>query len=130
MKDFKVIVAGGRDFKDFELAIHHLDILLFRKGQDVEIISGGQVTTDKETGKKYGADHIGEWYATTYRQCKLKKFPADWGTHGKSAGPKRNKQMAEYADALVAFWDGKSRGTKNMIDEAKLAGLEVRVIMY
>ena len=44
-------------------------------------------------------------------------FPADWDKHGRAAGPIRNKQMADYADVLIAVWDGKSRGTKNMIDE-------------
>jgi len=130
METFKVIVAGGRTFKDMRLAFEELDRLLIDKGETVEIVSGGQCTTDPKTGRKYGADYIGEKYATTYRHCKLTKFPADWNTHGKSAGPKRNRQMAEYADALVAFWDGKSHGTKNMIDYAKGKGLKVRIIRY
>ena len=45
---------------------------------------------------------------------KIKKFPAEWDTYGASAGPIRNKQMAEYADALVLIWDGKSRGSQSM----------------
>ena len=53
----------------------------------------------------------------------MTKFPADWNRFGRTAGPKRNKQMANYANTLVAFWDGKSRGTKNMIDLAKCRGL-------
>jgi len=50
--------------------------------------------------------------------------------YGNAAGPIRNKQMAEYADALVAVWDGKSRGTKNMIDTAISMGLDVKVLNY
>ncbi len=44
----------------------------------------------------------------------IKEFPADWGTHVRAAGPIRNQQMAEYADALVLIWDGNSRGSQNM----------------
>jgi hypothetical protein len=62
--------------------------------------------------------------------CPVKLFPADWNTHGTAAGPIRNKQMAEYADGLIAFWDRKSKGTKNMIDTAISHGLPVVVIEY
>lgn len=57
-------------------------------------------------------------------------FKADWDKHGKAAGFKRNTEMAKYADALIAFWDGKSKGTKHMIDTAKSHNLKVRVIAY
>lgn len=57
-------------------------------------------------------------------------MPADWDLYGKSAGFKRNVQMAEYADALVAFWDGASSGTKHMIETAQKMGLDVRVKKY
>jgi len=60
----------------------------------------------------------------------LIKFPAEWNKFGKAAGPKRNKEMAIAADALIAFWDGKSRGTKNMIELAKQKGLKVKVILF
>lgn len=54
-------------------------------------------------------------------------FPADWNKHGKSAGPIRNEEMAEYADALIAVWDGQSRGTRNMINTALDENLHVYV---
>ena len=60
-------------------------------------------------------------------------FPADWDKFGKSAGYKRNVQMAEYAGSgamLIAFWDGKSSGTKNMIENATKLGLKVHIINY
>ena len=57
-------------------------------------------------------------------------MPADWDLYGKSAGFKRNVQMAKYADALVAFWDGVSSGTKHMIETAQKMGLDVRVKKY
>ena len=55
---------------------------------------------------------------------------AEWIKYGRAAGPRRNKQMAEYADALLAYWDGKSRGTKNMIELAKDKGLKIGVKIY
>ncbi|WP_197026348.1 hypothetical protein [Polaribacter sp. Hel_I_88] len=58
------------------------------------------------------------------------RFPAEWNKFGKAAGPVRNKEMAIYADALIAFWDGKSRGTKNMIQLAKQNGLLLKVILF
>ena len=60
----------------------------------------------------------------------IHRFPADWDSFGKSAGYIRNEQMAQNADALVAFWDGQSRGTKHMIDLAHKYRLLVRVKKY
>jgi hypothetical protein len=81
------------------------------------------------SGAARGADRLGEKYAKE-RGYKVIRVPADWNRYGKSAGYIRNKEMAESSDALVAFWDGKSKGTKNMIDLAKEYGLKVRVIMF
>lgn len=61
------------------------------------------------------SDSSGEYWALA-KGININLFPADWDTHGNSAGPFRNKQMAEYADAALIFWDGKSRGSKNMAD--------------
>jgi len=115
---FKVIVAGGRDFVNYDLLKSKLDILLVNRNP-VEIVSGCA----------RGADKLGEVYAQS-AQVPVARFPAQWSEHGKSAGYIRNDQMAEYADALVAFWDGKSRGTKHMIDVAISRGLKIRVIRY
>ena len=87
--------------------------------KEVEIVSGTAA----------GADTLGERYAQE-KGYEVKKFPAQWDLYGKSAGYKRNQQMAEYADGLIAFWDGKSKGTKHMIDIANKMGLKVRVIRY
>lgn len=115
---FKVIIAGTRSFDDYELLQAKMDHLLSRRCE-VEIVSG--------TAR--GADQLGERYAAA-RGFALKRFPADWDTYGKSAGYRRNAEMAEYADAAVVFWDGKSKGSKHMIDLARAKGLEVRVIVY
>lgn len=69
------------------------------------------------SGGARGADKLGEVYAKD-NGYNLRIFPADWNTHGYKAGFLRNEEMAEYADALAAFWDGKSRGTKHMISTA------------
>lgn len=89
-------------------------------------------TTDKiqiVCGKARGADTLGEEYAKL-RSLDIAYYPANWDHDGKSAGFKRNVEMAKNADALVAFWDGKSRGTKHMIETGKKRGLKVRIVKY
>ncbi len=129
----KVIIAGGRDFDNYDLLDKEVSSILNSMVNipmdDFELVSGGQVTTDYTTGKKYGADYLGEKYAKD-NNFDLKGFPADWNKYNKAAGPIRNKQMAEYADVLIAFWDGKSKGTKHMIELAKNKGLKVYIINY
>jgi len=80
------------------------------------------------SGAARGADTLGEEWAV---MCgiPIEKYPADWNAHGKSAGYKRNTVMAEHAEALIALWDGKSRGTAHMIEIAKRHGLRVHVEM-
>ena len=97
-----------------------LDKILSKFPKDqIEIVSGAAK----------GADALGEQYAKQ-RGYKLTRFPADWAAYDNSAGPRRNKEMAEYADFLVAFHDGFSRGTANMITTATDLGLVVRTIKY
>jgi hypothetical protein len=114
----KIIIAGGRDFNDYNKLCQFCDKILSEQ-TEVEIVSG----------TANGADKLGEKYANDNGHP-IKQFPADWDKFGKSAGYKRNAQMAEYADALIAFWDGKSRGTKHMIDLAKRAKLKVRISYF
>jgi len=114
----KVIIAGGRGFNDYDLLCRKADKILSRQSE-IEIVSGAA----------RGADKLGERYADE-RGYPIKRFPADWGTFGKKAGYMRNEDMAEYADALIAFWDGTSKGTKHMIDIARNNDLKVRVITY
>ena len=114
---FRVIIAGGREFNDYNLLKEKCDSVL-RNKKEVVIISGCA----------RGADILGEKYANE-KGFKIREYPADWNL-GKKAGYLRNTQMAENADALIAFWDGVSKGTKNMIDIATKKGLLVRVIRY
>ena len=78
------------------------------------------------SGCASGADAIGERYAKE-NGFKVEKYPADWKTYGRSAGPKRNKQMAEISDYVICFWDEKSKGTKTMIDYAIKCNKPVRI---
>lgn len=114
---YKVIIAGSRDFADYELLSSFADEVL-TGAEDIEIVSGGA----------RGADGLGERYARE-RGYALKVFPAEWKKWGRAAGPIRNGQMAGYADALIAFWDGQSSGTRDMIRKAEERGLRVKVRM-
>lgn len=114
----KVIIAGGRDFNNYDLLKEKCDIIL--SNQDEVIIVSGRAS---------GADSLGERYAKE-KGFKTELFPADWKKYGKSAGYVRNSEMAEVAESLIAFWDGRSRGTKHMIDIAKNKGLKVRIVNY
>ena len=113
----KTIVAGSRDFTDYELLKRQVNYYRAHKGIITEIVSGGA----------RGADMLGEQYAIEFN-LPLKIFPADWDKHGRAAGPIRNRQMADYADALIAVWDGQSRGTKNMINTMRVLGKSVFII--
>lgn len=115
----KVIIAGGRDFDDFDLVENAMSPLRRRVRLDMEVVSG----------RAKGADRLGELWAEVYR-VKVIQYPADWDQYGKAAGHKRNYAMARYADVLMAFWDGESRGTRNMIDTALREGLEIHVYRY
>ncbi len=115
----KIIIAGGRDFTNYELLKHFVAECLLGIVGDIEIVSGGAK----------GVDELGELFAFEHK-LKLTKFPADWNKYGKSAGPIRNAEMANYANMLIAFWDGQSKGTKNMIDCATKKGLVVKIVNY
>lgn len=113
-----VIIAGSRDFNNYELLVSKCDAIL-QNQTEVTIISG----------TANGADKLGERYAIE-RGHLCRRFPADWDKWGKSAGYKRNVEMAEIADGLIAFWNGDSRGTKHMIDIAKSKGLKIAIVNY
>jgi len=114
----KIIVAGGREFKDYSRLCKVLDHLLINQ-PDAVIVSG--------TAR--GVDQMGEKYAES-RNLKVVRYPANWDKYGKRAGYIRNQEMADNADALIAFWDSKSNGTGHMIDVAKKGNLKLRVINY
>lgn len=118
MTTFKVIIAGSRSFNDYDLLKQKCDKFLSQK-TNIEIVSG----------TANGADKLGERYARE-RGYILKQFPADWNKYGKGAGYIRNGEMSDYGEALIVFWDGKSRGTEHMIKTAKSSGLKVRIVRF
>ena len=107
----KLIVAGSRDLYFAHYFIDAIEGNVFdfddEDNELTEVVSG-----DCETG----VDKAGEGWANSVGLA-VTKFPADWDTHGKAAGPIRNKQMAKYADRLLLIWDGKSKGSANMKKE-------------
>lgn len=113
----KTIIAGSRAIDDW--AMLYVAVNWARVAEGIEV-------TEVVSGNARGVDLLGELYAEKYN-LPLHKFPADWETYGKSAGMIRNKQMLKNAEALIAVWDGKSKGTENMIDIARKAGLKVYV---
>jgi hypothetical protein len=115
----KIIIAGSRTFTNYKKLSEVCDQFL-QDQTDIEIVSGAYYK---------GADKLGEQYAIE-KGFKLTKFPADWNKYGKAAGPKRNEQMAKYADTLIAFWDGKSRGTKHMVEVAGILGFKTIIVYY
>ena len=118
----KVIVAGGRDFKNYKLLKCTLDNFQQEYGNITEVISGTAI----------GVDKLGEQYANE-NNIPIKRFVPDWQGLGKKAGHVRNRQMGdcakEHNGMLVAFWDKQSKGTKGMIDYATKIGLK-SVVMY
>ena len=116
----KIIIAGSRCFNDYNLLKNKCDYLLSNTNKNtIEIVSGTCNGTDK-LGEKYAKEN----------NLKLTLFPADWNSFGKSAGYIRNEEMAKYSDALIVFWDGKSKGTNHMIDLAKKYSLIVKTILF
>lgn len=109
----KTIIAGSR---------HITDPTPVRKAIEASKFE----ITEVVSGMAAGVDTIGVRLATQ-SDIPVAKFPPDWRKFGKRAGPIRNQQMADYADALIAVWDGRSRGTRDMIGKARRGGLRVFV---
>ena len=114
----KTIIAGGREITDHRKIFRAIAMARDAGWEISEVVSGccrGVDTIAAEAAGRKGV-HV-------------EPFPANWDKHGKAAGIIRNRQMAEYADALIAIWNGKSRGTRNMIEQAGKMGLRVFVVV-
>ncbi len=114
----RLIIAGGRDFKDDELM-----------GTKLELILGDELPDVVLCGMAAGADSLGYVWANA-NHVEVHEFPAEWDKFGKSAGYRRNEIMALNATHLIAFYDGESKGTRHMIDLARKEGLDVRIVRY
>lgn len=110
----RTIIAGSRTIKDYSVV-------------EKAVKASGFTITEVVSGNAAGVDKLGECYGANHN-ISVSLFPANWNQYGRSAGPIRNREMAENADALIAIWDGVSRGTKNMIDVARK--LKLKVFVY
>ena len=123
----KLAIIGGRDFTDFNKA--------------EQVFWEYYCFYDDETGKPYahideiisggakGADLIAKRLATKYK-VKYTEFPADWDKYGKFAGFKRNIQIVDSSDMVLAFWDGTSKGTAHSLSLAKQAKKNTIIVYY
>lgn len=106
----KTIIAGSRTITNYFLVKKFIGRVIKQYNVDIsEVVSGGAK----------GVDQLGEKWARSYGVPVVHFYLTneDWLLFGNRAGIIRNQQMAEYADVLIAIWDGKSKGTKNMIEE-------------
>lgn len=115
-KEYRLVVAGSRDFNDYSLLSAELDKLLAGK-TNITIVSG--------TAR--GADRLGERYAAEHN-LRIERFPAEWEKYHKGAGPIRNMKMVQSADAVIVFWDNESSGTKNIIECARKEDIPYRIV--
>lgn len=130
MKETRIIIAGGRDFNDYHTLASSVDQIIER-----EISAKDKENIVIISGSARGAEKLGEQYAFIHGYRSIIAL-LEWDKYGEAAGPIRNKTMAVYATTdnsrgiLLAFWDGKSIGTKNMIDTAYIYGMQVYVVRY
>lgn len=120
----KIVIFGGREFNNKNLFIEQVESILkeWDLSKDwIEIVEGGA----------RGTDSLAKDYAIS-NNISYKEFNADWNKYGKSAGHLRNEQMAKYCEGQfgIAFWDGKSRGTKNMLTHCEKYDIKVECIIY
>lgn len=153
----RIVIAGSRNFNNFELLEKNLIMVLFDLNKKYPQLN--VLTINKQqhlykinhenieiiSGKAKGADTLGEIFAKKYNLI-LREFPAEWdnlsatpckivdnihGEYNALAGHNRNRKMAEYASSddsfgvLTLFWDGQSKGSKNMKAQAVIYGLEL-----
>jgi len=114
----KLIIAGTRTIDPDIAYAECLKFRIRRLFPQTEVVSGCCP----------GVDLAGEAYAAFY-DIPVKRFPPDWVRYGRAAGPIRNRAMAEYADALLLIWDGKSPGSANMRAEMQRLGKPVYEVL-
>ena len=120
----RIIVTGCRDWEDTHRISKELEHELERffyyqmDGPEITIVHGNSGNVDDAANS-----------FAVHRGLEQEFHPADWDTHGKAAGPIRNREMAQAdADICLAFWDGKSKGTLDMITQAVRHGIPVRIV--
>lgn len=113
----KLLIAGLRDYSDYSY-VKKTILSIYNINGIKEIVSGGAT----------GVDTLAEQFAKEY-SIPFKCFPANWKEYGKSAGPIRNIEMANYCDKAILFWDNKSKGTGNMLSNLKKYKKEYKVFI-
>ena len=114
----RIVVAGCRYYNDYEQAKEFIEICISKIRKEYTLIF--------ISGCCSGADMLGERFAKE-NGFEIERYPADWIKYGKSAGPIRNKKMAQVGDFFICFWDYKSNGTKSMIDFVKSENKPLRI---
>lgn len=137
-----MIIAGGRKYTDYEgMERHMLDLFyILRKKYPTDSFHRDNII--EVCGMARGADTLGKRWAKE-NDITVARFPANWDKNGKTAGIKRNIKMGVFAAGefaavndekplgiLVAFWDGKSKGTAHMIEVAKKKNLDIFTLNY
>ena len=120
-KNYRLVVAGSRNFNDYGLLCTTLDEVVgeLKSEYNITIVSG----------TANGADRLGEKYAEKHG-LKIERHPANWGRYGRGAGPIRNAEMVKESDGVIVFWNGESSGAKNIIDCAKAENHLIKVLKY
>ena len=108
-----IAIVGSRDFNDYELLKAEMNKVEIKK-----IVTGGA----------NGADLLAEYYAREHN-IPVEVFKPDWKL-GRHAGILRNRLIVENSDAVIAFWNGQSKGTLSTINHAKKLGKPVSIVTY
>lgn len=108
----KIGVVGSRTFQDYK----QLNEILY-KFLPFILVSGGAK----------GADQLAEQFANKYNLTKIIHL-SNWKKYGKTAGFIRNNLIIKDSEMLIAFWDGKSKGTKHSIDKARCKNIPIMII--
>lgn len=117
-KDNTVAVVGSRTFTNY--ISFTMEMQMFLQGEDIAMFVSG--------GAK-GADKMAERYASQ-NKIEMRVLKPDWKTHGKKAGILRNMEIIDASSKVIAFWDGKSKGTKHSIDYAKMKDIPVKIVKF
>lgn len=113
--NLRTIIAGSRNCNNYDDLLNAIEEI----GWCPSVVISGTANGVDEMGERWAIEH----------DIPLEKYPAQWEKYGKQAGYLRNKQMAENAEALLALWNGKSKGTKHMIDIAFNKNLKIFIQM-
>ena len=115
----KLAIVGGRDFNDYDLLLETMGLFYEAHSSFDTLISGGAK----------GADSLGERWAI-YWKIPIERYLPDWNKYGRAAGFIRNQDIVDACDMVLAFWDGKSRGTQDTIAKAQKAKKSTFIVYY